>query len=124
MEKLVPYMYLDPRIYQNTKFHANNKFFNLGPEIPYLGIFRHKCEKKFAIFEISTLEFIAMQRFVQNKRLKIFDQKCLIWIFLGGNFNILKLTLANFSKCKVSGNKKTLNLGPKITYEDVFRLHF
>ena len=34
------------------------KYLNLGPKMPYLGIFELEFEKTIVIFEISTLEFI------------------------------------------------------------------
>ena len=40
-------------------------------------------EKTIVIFGISTLEFAEIQKIVQNKKKnQIWDQKCLIWIFL------------------------------------------
>ena len=36
-----------------------------------------------AIFEISTLKFIKFQSFARKKNAKIWNQKFLLWVFLG-----------------------------------------
>ena len=41
----------------------------LGPKNPYLGIMALEFEKTIAIFEISTLEFVKLQKFL--KKMKI-----------------------------------------------------
>ena len=70
------------------------KCLNLGPNMPYLGIFGLDLKKKtIVIFEISTLKFVSLENFAEKKKclnlgskmsyLGIFDQKCLICVFLG-----------------------------------------
>ena len=44
--------------------------------MPYLNNFRLKLEKIIVIFEISTLEFAKMEKFVQIKKFQIWNQKC------------------------------------------------
>ena len=79
--------------------------------MPYLDVFRLKFEETIAIFEISTAEFVTMQKFMQNKKLRIWDQKCLTWFFWAiiskTSCHILKSDITNFSKCKISSNNKT-----------------
>ena len=36
----------------------NWRFFNLGPKMPYLGIFEREYENNIELFEISTLEYV------------------------------------------------------------------
>ena len=55
----------------------------------YLGAFRSKLEKTIAIFEISTFEFVRIQSFMLNKKTLIFDQNCLIYIYLDWNLEKL-----------------------------------
>ena len=43
------------------------KCLNLGPKIPYLGIFGLKVSEDIAIFEISTLEFVEVQNFTRKE---------------------------------------------------------
>ena len=61
--------------------------------MPYLRIFWLEFENNNVIFEISTLEFVWFQNFVEKKMPKIWDQECLIWVFLGYSHghNILRI---------------------------------
>ena len=64
--------------------------------MPNLGILGLVFENNIAIFEISNLEFALLQNFTKKQKclnlgrkipyLGIFDQKCLIWVFLGKNY--------------------------------------
>ena len=55
-----------PRICLIAKFHEKWKCLNLGPKMPYLGIFGLEFEKNIVIYEISVLEFVLLQSLVQN----------------------------------------------------------
>ena len=81
--------------------------------------------------EINTLKLVNLKILVQNKQKKnnqIFDQKCLILVFLGCNFeNLLphlKSKTSNVSACKVSCNLKnyfnTWNHHPWISHITIF----
>ena len=62
-------------------------------KMPDLCIFGLEFKNNIVIFEISTLEFVKLQNFAKKQNclnlgpktpyLGIFDQKCLIWFFLG-----------------------------------------
>ena len=57
----------------------------------------------------------------KTKKLKVWDQKCLIWTFFGLQFRktlvILEISTLELSKRKVLfKNKKVLNLGSKMPY--------
>ena len=61
-----------------------------------LGNFGLKLENNIVIFEISTLKFFYLQILVEKQKclnlgpklpyLGVFQQKCLIWVFIGKNF--------------------------------------
>ena len=63
--------------------------------MPDLGIFGLERENNIVIFEINTFEFVLLQNFVKKQKclnlgpkmpiLGIFNQECLIWVFLGQN---------------------------------------
>ena len=77
-------------------FTKKLKYLNLGPKMPNLGILGLVFENNIFIFEINNLEFVLLQNFAKKQKclnlgpkmpyLSIFDQKCLIWVFLGKNF--------------------------------------
>ena len=69
--------------FKMAKFRWKPKTSNLRPKMPYLGISEAEFEKPIAKFETNT------QSFVQSKKLQIWDQKCLIWVFLSCNFEKL-----------------------------------
>ena len=79
------------------------------PKVPYLGAFGLKFEETIVTFEISTVEFVKMQKFVQNKKQKkpsnLGDQRCLIRVSFGCKFKILqtyfKSAVSNLSKWKL-----------------------
>ena len=52
----------------------------------YLGIFGLEFQKALAIFQINALKFVWLQSLVQNKNPEIWDQKCLICLFMGLEF--------------------------------------
>ena len=58
------------------------------------------------MFDISTLEFVQLQNFGKNKNSQIWEQKCLIWVFLGWNLktalSYFKSAMPNLSYCKIS----------------------
>ena len=60
-----------PKLQNVTK---KQKCLNLGSKMPDLSILVLEFQKAIVIFEISTLKFVEMQNW---------DQKCLIWVFLG-----------------------------------------
>ena len=113
-----------------SKFGAKNSWFE------YFGL---EFENNIVIFEISTLEFVWLQNFAKKQKclnlepkmpyLGVFDQKCLIWVFLGKNFkntivifeiSTLKLVcLQNFTE-----KQKCLNLWPKKCGLGIFGLKF
>ena len=74
-------------------FTKKQNCLNLGPKILDLGIFGLELKHNIVIFEISTLEVVHLQNFAEKQKclnlgLKclicaFFDQKCLIWVFLG-----------------------------------------
>ena len=52
--------------------------------MPYLGISRLEFETNIAKFEINTLELVKLQNFMKKTKMpKFWDQKCVIWLFLG-----------------------------------------
>ena len=65
----------------------------------HLGSFGLEFENNIVKFEISTLEFVYLQNFAKKQKylnlglkllsLGIFNQKCLICVFLGHNFQII-----------------------------------
>ena len=69
------------------------KWLNLEPKMPDLGIFGLKFESNVLTFEISTLKLVQLQNFVKKLKclnlglkmpdLGIFDQKCCRWEFWG-----------------------------------------
>ena len=91
------------------------------------------------MFEISTIELVQLRYFVKKQKcvnlglkmpsLGIFDQKCLIWVFLGKNFketivifetSTLKFTyLRNFTK-----KPNCLNVEQKMSDLCIFGLAF
>ena len=110
-----------------------------GTKTTLFGYFWTRILKTIVMFEISTVELVQLQYFVkkqkcENLRLKmpslgIFDQKCLIWVFLAKNFKetivifesrTLKFTyLRNFTK-----KQKCLNVGQKMLDLCIFGLEF
>ena len=95
-----------PRFCVIVKFGTKQKSLNLGLKIPDLGIFRQKLDNHIVIFEISTLEFAYLQNFGK----KIWDQKCVISVFLGWNLKItlsyLKSKPSNLSIYQISWNSE------------------
>ena len=50
------------------KVSSLRKTIKFGPKLPYLGIFGLEFEKAIFMFEITTLEFVKFQSFIQNKK--------------------------------------------------------
>ena len=57
--------------------------------MPYFGICGEEFLKTIVIFEMSTLEVASSQSFRKKQKYLIWDQACLIWVFLGKNFKKL-----------------------------------
>ena len=139
------------------------KCLNLILGMPCFCIFGLEFQKTIAIFEISTLEFVKLQNFVEkwkclnlvpkmpylrifglefennlsylisapsnlsnrktsrkNKNCQNWDQKCLIWVFLGWNLmSYLKSTPSNLSNCKISG--KNIKMVKFVSKSALFR---
>ena len=73
-------------------FIQNKKTVKLKPKMPLLGIFKLEFEKSFVAFDASALEFFRyFKSFVQNKKLQIWNQKSLVWVFLAKNLKELLL---------------------------------
>ena len=106
------------RISVIAKFCEETKCLKLGPKTPYLDILDKECLiwvflgknffwKSIVIFEISILKFVYLQNFTKIQKcsnlgakmsyLGIFDQKCLIWVFLCENFRKLLSYLKSIS---------------------------
>ena len=108
------------QISEIVKFLRKQKCLNLGPKMPYLGIFDQKWliwvfsgtvfRKTIVIFEISTLKFVYLQNFPKKQKCLNLGPKCLIWVFLGWNLktilSYLKPAPSNFSNCKILWKNK------------------
>ena len=87
------------------KFMQNKKktTTNLRPKMPYLGNFELLVWKAFVIFEVSTIEFVKIYEMTtvifeistfkflrsflcKNENSYIWEQKCIMWVFLSCNF--------------------------------------
>ena len=91
------------RISVVAKFCEGGKCLNLGPKMPYLGIFDGKCliwafltknalfgkfsvrifKKLLSYLKSAPLNLSNCKILWRNKTAKIWDQKCLIWVFSG-----------------------------------------
>ena len=67
-EKLLSYLKSSLSNSSKRKVLCKNINLTFGPEMPYSNIFRLKFEKPFVVFDISTLELVKIQNFVQNKK--------------------------------------------------------
>ena len=77
-------------------FAKKNKMFNWGPKMLDLDIFGLEFKNNILISDIIILKFVKLQSFSEKQKclnlestmalLGIFDQKCLIWVFLVENF--------------------------------------
>ena len=96
--------------------------------MPYLGIFGEEFLKTIVIFEMSTLEFASPQNFPKKQKYLIWDQTCLIWVFLGKNFKkllpYLKSAASNLPYCKIYKARKIPKFVTKMPYLGIFRLKF
>ena len=106
---------------------------------PDLVIFALQFENNFVIFEISTLKFVYFQIFTKNQKCKnlkpkmpdlcIFAKKCVIWVFLGKNYEktilMFQISTLNFAYLPTFTKKqKCLNLGPTLSDLGIFVLEF
>ena len=135
---ILSYLKSAPSNLSNCKIWRKQKCLNLGNKNALFGSFWARILKKtIVMFEISTFEVV--QNFVTKQNcqklglkmpyLGIFDQKDLIWVYLGKSFkktififetSTLKFVyLQNFTK-----KQKCLNLGPKVLYLGIFGLEF
>ena len=58
-QKAIVMIVISPlKLVQLQNFEKKQKCLNLGPKIPYLGMFRLDFENDIVIFEISTLTFV------------------------------------------------------------------
>ena len=78
-------------------FAKKQKCLNLGPKNAFIWVFLGwNFKKTIVIFETGTFELVYLKNFVKKQKclilgpkmpyLGIFDQECLIWVFLGKNF--------------------------------------
>ena len=91
--------------------------------MPYVDVIDPKClisiffgksfRKTIVIFEISSLKWVYLQNFTKKKKKKnayIWDQKCLIWIFLDWNLktilSYLKSAPSNLSNFETTRKNK------------------
>ena len=119
------------------------KCLNLGPIIPYLGIFGLEFENNIAIFEISTLEFVKLRNFVKKWKCVNLGQKnalfgyfgaiilkkyCHIWnLEFENNIAIFEIRTREISWSNENAyvwKWKCLNLALKMPCLDIFRLEF
>lgn len=65
-----------------------------------LKIFGLEFEKTVALSEMSSLEFVKMKTFIQNKKLCVWDKKYLILVVLGNNLKKLVISNHLFQICE------------------------
>ena len=82
--------------------------------MPFIGIFGTQFWTTIVVFEISTIQFVKMETFVQIKKASNLRRKCLIWVILGSDFKkLLSIWICqNLPKL----NFKTMNFGYAICY--------
>ena len=112
---------LHPRICLVTKFSAKTKIMkknfvkktklpNFGTKNVFFGYFEIEFENNIFIFEINTPNLSNSK--ILWKKAYIWDQKCLICVFLGWNLRILlsclKSASSNLCSCKVWCKNKNL----------------
>ena len=143
-------MKLPPPNLPHYKFsRKKQKCQDLGPKMPYLGIFDqkyyiwvflgHNFKRTIVIFQISTLKFEYLQNFTKKQKcqnlgpkmpyLDIFDQKRYIWVFLNHNFKraivIFKISTLKFVYLQnFTTKQKCLNSGQKMPDFGIFGLEF
>lgn len=72
------------RVFQNDKFQEKN--FKSGTKEALFRYFWADIWKKLLLYLKSAPSKLSIPSFVQNKKLLIWEQKCLIWVFLTRNF--------------------------------------
>ena len=97
--------------------------------MPNLRIFGLEFENIIVMTQITVLEFVLLQSFVQRLKFQNLDQQCLILVFLGWNLKTilpyLKSAPSNLSDCKnFTKKQKCLNLGPKMCNSGIFGPEF
>ena len=117
------------------KFDTKNAWFGyFWPKFPYLGFCGKNFKKAIAIFEISISNLSSCKISRKNKNTWIWDQKCLIWIFLTKNalfgyfwarilkklLSYLKSAPSNLSICKISRKNKNAYIWDQICLFCVF----
>ena len=60
-----------------------------GQKVPYLGIFELEFQKLLSNLKSAFLNLSTCKILRKNINILIWDQKCLIWIFLGSSFKKL-----------------------------------
>ena len=76
-----------PQIFPNTKFRPKIKIFKFGTKIAVIWHFGLEFQKTNAVFEISILEFVNMQRFIQNQKTLNLGKKIHYLGIFGVQFN-------------------------------------
>ena len=93
------------------------KCLNLGPKIPYLGIFGLEFENNVVIFEITTLELVKLGNFVKKWKCLNFGPKIawgFFWLEFENNIVIFEISTLEFVKLRNFVKKwKCVNLGQK-----------
>ena len=86
--KLLSYLKSAPSNLSICKISQRNKKHKFGTKNVWFGYFWVRIFKNaIVIFEINTLKFVSLQNFAKkNKNTWIWDQKYVIWVFLGSNF--------------------------------------
>ena len=58
-----------PQIFPSTRFSSKIKILKFGTKIAVIGYFGLEFQKTNVVFEISILEFVNLQRFIQNQNI-------------------------------------------------------
>ena len=74
---------------QLQNFKKKQKWLNLGPKMPYLGMFRINFKILLLYLKSAPSSLSSWKVSRKNKNAKFWDQKCLIWVFLGWSLKII-----------------------------------
>ena len=111
----------------------------IGTKSDLFGYFGLEFWKTIVIFKISTFELVQLKNFVKKQKcqilgpkityLDIFDQICLLWVFLGKNFKktVVIFVISTVKFClsaKFHGKTKMPKFEPKMSDLCIFRLEF
>ena len=81
------------------------KSLNLGLKISYLGVLDSNFKKLLSYMQSTPSKFRTCKVWYKKKNPEIWDQKCLIWVFLGWNLkkllSYLKSLHSSLSNCNV-----------------------